>query len=152
MKPLPTPHPVDSNRFVPRNPGSKCLVKPFPQGDLKAANASRAKQTSDWAKLDLRQSFADETWMRSHIKAAGLRSPVSIEPATTARLRSMLKKAGLTGLDITDAVGATLARFLQLNPGLPLWAALALVLESTGRFIVKTAEDAATAVRPVKRS
>jgi hypothetical protein len=77
--------------------------------------------------------------MRGHIAASGLkRAPETNEPATVGRLKSLLRKAGLTGLEITDAVGATLARFLTLNPNLPCWAALALVLESSGKFTPTT--------------
>lgn len=72
--------------------------------------------------------------MRCHIKAAGLRAPNVIEPATVTRLRSFLKRANVIGQDITDSLGTTLAGYLKLNPMLPLWAALGMVLEATGRF------------------
>lgn len=35
-----------------------------------------------------------------------------------------------------------LGRFLEVNPKLPLWAALALVLESTGKFTPEGFEGA----------
>ena len=93
-----------------------------------------------WAKLALdpetclRQSFTDETYMREHLKAAGIRVADSNEPATVPRLRSFLRKVGMTAEDHQEALGTDLAGFLRLNPKLPLWAAVALVLESSGRF------------------
>ena len=109
----------------------------FPCGDLEAAREALSLKRAGWSTLALRQVFADEAWMRYHIKAAGLRAPISIEPATVARLRSCLKRAGVQGVEILDSLGTTLTCYLKLNLSLPLWAALALVLESTGRFTAK---------------
>ena len=89
---------------------------------------------AEWAALDLKQDFADETFMRNHIRAAGLPAPVGIEPASTSRLRTLLNLAGVTAPDAHEAAGTTLSGYLKRNPGLPLWAALALVLEATDRF------------------
>jgi hypothetical protein len=72
--------------------------------------------------------------MRDHLKAAGVRVSNSAEPATVSRLRSLLRRANVQGAEIEASVGTTLAGFLKLNARLPLWAAVALVLESTGRF------------------
>ena len=87
--------------------------------------------------LHLRQDFADETFMPNGIKAVGLRSPNRVEPATDSRLRSMLTRAKVAGPEINASVGTNLGGFLALNPLLPLWAALALVLECVGRFTRK---------------
>jgi hypothetical protein len=46
----------------------------------------------------------------------------------------MLTPAKVTGPEITASVGTNLGGFLALNLLLPLWAALALVLERVGRF------------------
>ena len=91
-------------------------------------------QVAGWNLLNLRQDFADESWMRGHIKAAGLKSPHYLEPASVTRLRSLLKRAKVAPQHIQDSLGTTLAGYLKLNPSLPLWAALALVLEATGQF------------------
>lgn len=72
--------------------------------------------------------------MRAHTSAAALRVSDNIEPATVTRLRSLLRRAGIHGPETAASVGTDLASFLNLNPRLPLWAALAFVLESTGRF------------------
>ena len=134
MQPVPTPHPVTLRGFLPRNSLQNSLLIQLPVGDLEAARAARQIKVASWSRLNLRQGFADEAWMRSHIKAAGLRSPSHMEPATAPRLRSLLKRASVTSQEITDSVGTTLTGYLKLNPLLPLWAALALVLEAIGRF------------------
>ncbi len=72
--------------------------------------------------------------MRSHLRAAGVSVKYSNEPATVPRLKSLLRKAGVTGTEAKASVGTDLAGFLKLNPSLPLWAAVALVIEATGRF------------------
>jgi hypothetical protein len=95
-----------------------------------AANAKRAQ----WATLNLRQEWADTAFMRGHLSVAGLRVKSSTEPATVNRMKTKLRSVGVHSPEIQDAVGMPLAKFLKVNPGLPLWAALALVLESIGRF------------------
>jgi hypothetical protein len=135
MQNRPTPHPVTPRSSTQQIPAVMLPFKTFPMGDLHAAREARKAQRELWATLDLRQDFADEAWMRDHIKAAGIRVPIQMEPATVNRLRIMLKRIQIAGIEIKDSLGTTLAGFLMLNPGLPLWAALALVLESTGRFI-----------------
>ena len=120
-----------------QKPGRFPGLHGFPSGDLEAAREALSLKRTGWAALDLRQQFADGAWMRCHIKAAGLRAPISIEPATVTRLRSCLKRAGVQGVEILDSLGTTLTGYLKLNPSLPLWAALALVLEATGRFTAK---------------
>jgi hypothetical protein len=72
--------------------------------------------------------------MRGHLKVAGVKVAVSPEPATTQRMKAKLRAVGIHSPEIQEAIGMTLGRFLEVNPGLPLWAALALVLESIGRF------------------
>ena len=84
--------------------------------------------------LDLRQTWADADFMRAHLRAAGLRTPDSSEPATWSRIRCLLRRAGVDAPESMTSVGTSLAGFLTLNPSLPLWTAVALVLESTGRF------------------
>ena len=144
MQTAPTPHPINLDGFMPRFPAQNSLCIPSLSGDLEAARAARQTKMAGWAALPLRQRFADEAWMREHIKAAGLRAPVQIEPATVPRLRTLLKRAQVTGQEITDSVGTTLAGYLRLNPLLPLWAALALVLEATGRFSRTATESLGT--------
>jgi hypothetical protein len=95
-----------------------------------AANAKRAQ----WATLNLRQVWADAAFMRGHLSVAGLQVKSSTEPATVNRLKTKLRSIGVHSPEIQDAIGMPLMKFLKVNPGLPLWAALALVLESIGRF------------------
>jgi hypothetical protein len=95
-----------------------------------AANAKRAK----WATLNLRQVWADAAYMRDHLSMAGLRVTVNTEPASVNRMKTKLRGVGVHSPEIQEAIGMPLAKFLKVNPGLPLWAALALVLESVGRF------------------
>lgn len=134
---VPTPHPSLLIPIQGKTDASKALFNRFPSGDLDAARKAYHAKRAEWAKLPLRQDWADEAFMREHIKAAGLRSPDSTEPATVSRLRSALTRAGVQGPEIIGSVGTTLAGFLALNPRLPLWAAIALVLEATGRFTAK---------------
>ena len=134
MQSVPIPFPVHSGSFSSQNSPTKPLFRGIQAGDLAAANAARAAKLTKWAKLDLRQGFADEAFMRSHIKVTGLRAPNNMEPGTTSRLRSLLRRADIHAPEITEALATTLSGYLMLNPSLPLWAALALVLEATGRF------------------
>ncbi len=99
----------------------------------KARAAAKAKR-AQWATLNLRQEWADAAFMRGHLSMAGLRVNVSTEPATVNRLKTKLRSIGVHSPEIQEAIGMPLAKFLKVNPGLPLWAALALVLESVGRF------------------
>jgi hypothetical protein len=99
----------------------------------KARAAAKAKR-AQWATLNLRQEWADAAFMRDHLNMAGLRVNISTEPATVNRMKTKLRSIGIHSPEIQDAIGMTLERFLKVNPGLPLWAALALVLESIGRF------------------
>jgi len=72
--------------------------------------------------------------MRGHLKVAGVRVAASTEPATVSRIKAKLRAVGVQSSEVQEAVGMPLGRFLKANPRLPLWAALALVLESIGRF------------------
>ncbi len=84
--------------------------------------------------MNLRQEWADADFMRGHLKVADVRIGSASEPATVARMKTKLRAIGIQSPEIQDAIGVPLWRLLELNQKLPLWAALALVLESTGRF------------------
>ena len=131
MQQAPIPPELIYSGLIPQNPTH---LRPFNALASATAHAARKAKRESWSELNLRQNFADETFMRNHIKAAGLRAPVRAEPATQPRLRYLLQQAGVKAGDANDAVGTTLSGYLKLNPSLPLWAALALVLESTNRF------------------
>lgn len=134
MLPVPTPSPTQTNRFTPQRAGFQGAPHTFRQEDSIKGYLSRCAKREEWAALELRQDWADEGFMRAHLQAAGIRIPDNNEPATPARLGTMLRRAGVLGQEAQEAVGTTLAGFLGLNPKLPLWAASALVLEATGRF------------------
>lgn len=95
---------------------------------------TQKQQKAAWATADLRQDWADAGWLRAHLTVARLRVSVSNEPATAARLKAKLRSIGIQSPEVQEAVGTTLAGFLKLNPRLPLWVSLAMVLEATGRF------------------
>lgn len=135
MQAIPIPHPVNSNGFSSTKSTQKGTFGAFPSTDLIAAREARRLKITSWDDLNLRQDFIDEEWMKNQIKAAGLRAPNQNEPATVPRLRAMLRRADVIGVEIRDSVGTNLEGYLKLNPLLPLWAALAQVLEATGRFI-----------------
>ena len=94
---------------------------------------TQKRQKAAWATADLRQDWADAGWLRAHLTVARLRVSVSNEPATAARLKAKLRSIGVQSPEVQEAVGTTLVGFLKLNPRLPLWVALAMVLEATGR-------------------
>ena len=152
----PTLQPANLNRFSHQNPAQKNPFIEYQAGDLAAAREARKVKVAGWATLHLRQDFVDEVWMRDQIKAARIRSPNQMEPATVTRLRSVLKRAKINGHEIKEVLGTTLSGYLKLNPLLPLWAALALVLEATGEFIVRRCsnevDDTAylAAIKPVR--
>lgn len=98
------------------------------------ALAAKKAKHEQWASLTLRQTWSDEAFMRDHLRAAHLKVGSNLEPATVKRLRSLLRRVGVVGPDIQDCLGTSLAGYLVKNPDLPLWAALALILEATGGF------------------
>lgn len=134
IHPLAIPLPLVFNESKTQTAAPNGLSIAFPSGDLLAARKARREKKAEWSKLSLRQDWADTVFMRDHLRAAGLQSPDRNEPATVTRLRCLLRRAGVDGPEIMACVGSTLAGYLQRNPSLPLWAALALVLEATGRF------------------
>lgn len=117
-----------------------CRISPEARarGLAKASAAKRANR-AQWAALHLRQQWADGPWMRAHLRAAGVTVADDAEPATVPRLAAKLRQAGLTLTDARAAVGLTLAEYLRRNPDLPLWAALALVLEAEGTYTAQAA-------------
>ena len=108
--------------------------KPFGAPESRAARAAAHAKRQQWAALNLRQQWADEDFMRGHLRVAGIRITVNSEPATVKRVKAKLRQAGVDSPEAQAAVGMSLAKWLAANPRLPLWAALALVLEGTGRF------------------
>ena len=106
---------------------------------IQRGREARHAKVAEWAALNLRQQWADESFMRDHLRAAGVRIASNLEPATPARLRSILRGVGIQGPETQEAIGCGPEKFLALNPSLPLWAAVALVLEATGRFSVAVA-------------
>ena len=116
-----------STRFVPP-------ARHFTPEDRAAARVATLAKQAAWAPLPLRQTWADEGWLRAHIAAAGLKAPDHNEPATTKRVTALLRKGGLTGLAIAEAVGSTVDQYLARNPNLPLWVAVASILEADGTY------------------
>ena len=137
MQSLLIPLPANPSSFSLQNYRVNLPARVFTTDELEAGRQTRAAKLAKWAALDVRQDFADETFMRNHIKAAGLHAPIRTEPATQPRLRSLLHHAGVAASEANEAAGTTLSGYLKLNPGLPLWAALALMLEATAKFTVK---------------
>lgn len=126
----PTPLPAPE-QAIPGKRHRDANLRPFDQGK---ALASRLAKRQQWASLNLRQEWADMAFMRGHLKVAGVKVGASTEPATVSRMKAKLRAVGIHSPEIQEAIGMTLGRFLEVNPRLPLWAALALVLEGIGRF------------------
>ena len=138
METLPTTYQENIERFDAENtlkqaPFGGRRHTPTAEDWAKAATARKEKAAS-WEFLPTRQNFVDEVFMRGIISDAGLRVGNSSEPASVSRLRSLLRRAGVSGEDAAEAVGVSVKGFLELNTNLPLWAALSMILESTGKF------------------
>ena len=122
----------------PQKPRMQSPMRAFMPGHAPTAAAAYARKRAAWATTKvqgvLRQAWADVDFMRGHLKAAGIRIRDNNEPASPQRLRRVLRRAGVMAPEIRASVGADITGFLRLNPNLPLWAAVALVLEATGRF------------------
>lgn len=114
----------------------------FTAEQREAGRLNKLAKIAEWEKLDTRQDFADAAYLRGILSAAGARSPLRVEPATVGRLRLYLRRAKIQGPEIRETIGTDLETFLTMNPRLPLWAALALVLEMTGKYDKKAAEFA----------
>jgi hypothetical protein len=131
---LTNPHQPQTDRFE----AAISTVKAAPRSNLIAmtpevravAHAKRLALVAEWGKLGLRQDFADEAPMRSYLRAAGVRIGSDLEPATPRRVALVLSRVGVTAPMIRQAVGAGITGYLEKNPRLPLWAAVALILEA----------------------
>jgi len=110
-----------------------------------AAVAEKAAERASWAKLEQTPTHCDALFAAIN-REAKLRFYSRIEPATPKRMITMLRKAGLDGQAIKGCIGpewrlsvtATLERFILSNSlglSLPLWAAVAMVLELDGRYV-----------------
>jgi hypothetical protein len=100
------------------------------EADRAAARAKHLADVEEWKKLDLRQAFADEDLMRACLRAAGVRIRSNLEPATPRRVGLLLIRAGVNAQMIRKAIGTGISLYLLKNPRLPLWAAVALILEA----------------------
>ena len=114
----------------------------LPAPDPLKARAAHEMKRQRWASLTLRQAWADEAYMRAHLRAARVRVGSDNEPATVPRIKAKLRAVGIHSPEIQDAIGMPLGRFLEVNAELPLCAALALGLESAGRFTTEGFEGA----------
>lgn len=103
-------------------------------GDAVAVTTTHSSKRNSWGTLQLRQQWADVVWLRGHLSVAGVKVNVTAEPATVPRLKALLRRAGVMSAELQESVGMPLKRYLVANPGLPLWVALSMVLEATGRF------------------
>lgn len=141
---LPVPTPWHSLRIPVDAPQAQhqAVLDRSLQLDPTAAHEAHALKRAEWSTLTLRQTWADEAWMRAYLTSAGLRVKYSTEPATVPRLRSLLRRVGIQGPEFAAATGTNPAGYLSLNPGLPLWAAVALVLEASGTFAGATRASA----------
>ncbi len=134
------PPPTRSAFLTPKLQASRVFLTT--QSDRAKAQDAQKAQREEWQSIAsnpttrLRQQWADKAWMRAHLRAAGVSVADDREPASVKRLRRKLSQAGVTATEAHQAIGATLCKYLRMNARLPLWAALALVLEATGRFTV----------------
>lgn len=105
---------------------------------LARVSAARSKNRNAWVRLTRRWFRSDIQHLRDYLRCAGIRIANMEEPTTYPRLLQVLRRVGVSGADITKSVGLASEGFKTTVPNLPLWAAVALVLESlsevTGRF------------------
>jgi hypothetical protein len=64
---------------------------------IAAGQARYAARVAEWAKLPLRQTWADEAHMREHLSVAGIRIASNVEPATAPRVRQLLRRVDIVG-------------------------------------------------------
>jgi hypothetical protein len=97
--------------------------------DPSRANQIKAAKRAAWAPV--RQPSASlARFHRAILQHYGLRIGSAEEPTTVRRLRQLLRRAGVLGHQAEQAVGCKLERYLELNPGWPLWHMVAAVLET----------------------
>jgi hypothetical protein len=101
------------------------------------ASAAAAKRF-EWAKLDLRQDWVDAAYMRETLVRCGIKIVNNAEPATVKRIRQLARRAGVIGLNAgmlgySQSGPLNEQDWLKRNPRMPLWAAVAHVLELSGR-------------------
>lgn len=92
---LPTPHPSLLIPIPSRTDASKGTLSAFQFSNPDAARKAYHEKKLAWAKLPLRQDFADASWMRGHIKEAGLRSPIATDHRPYFIRHSLLSLDGL---------------------------------------------------------
>lgn len=110
--PVPTPWPTLCAPLSPPQTRREGLPNRSLQLNSSAACEAYAVKRAEWATLTLRQTWADEAWMRTHLAAAGLRVVNSNEPATVARLRSLLRRVSIQGPAFEEANGTSTKGFL----------------------------------------
>ena len=113
---------VKENVFSEMSPQDRILL-------LSKARATRVARVAGWRKLDLRQSFLDEAFMRECAKHAGIKLPISVEPATRARLLQICRRAGILQDEILLLTGCSVENFIAKNEKWPLWALLCSIAE-----------------------
>lgn len=105
---------------------------------LARVSEARSKNRKAWVRLTRRWFRSDIQHLLDYLHRAGIRIANMQEPTTYPRLLQVLRRVGVSGADITKSVGLVSEGFKTTVPNLPLWAAVALVLESlsevTGRF------------------
>jgi hypothetical protein len=110
-------------------------LKPADPSVLAAGREAYFKQREAWKSLPLRQQWADEAHMRAIIRMSGIaKAPPDFEPATPERVNQLVKRTGISTPEIHEAIGCTTAEYVRKNENLPLWVAVAHVLELTGKF------------------
>ncbi len=115
---------------------------------LQKGREARKEKLASWQSLHLRQQWADEHFMRDTLVRYGVKAPNAQEPATAERVLQLCRRAGLTGADVSAAIGNLECRtikedvdkFIKMNDNerlgaMPLWAAVSMVLEMKGGVV-----------------
>ena len=72
----------------------------------------------------------DHDYLTGILRSHGLRQVPRLEPVTLARLRRLLRRAGVYQTIVRRNVGLTLEGLVERNPGVALWWLTATTLEA----------------------
>lgn len=100
------------------------------RADSMAGYAALAATRASWPPV--RQPHRDDVdYLRGFLRSRGLRQVEYAEPATPARLQQLLRRAGISQTKAERAVGCTLEKLIERNPGVALWHLTATTLEAS---------------------
>lgn len=104
-------------------------LPPVTPEQREAALAARATAKAAWSPVR-HPTKHEQKRNVAGLALFGIRRVDRNEPATVARMRQLARRAGISQGQLEEAVGYSLAEWLALNPGWPLYHLLAQALEA----------------------